>query len=57
MSKTACFRGPFDKQDGTRAQAMLKSASQHFYHLLIPAKSIELDKVSLSDMPIVGIAC
>ena len=57
MSERSPFRGPFNKQHGKRAKAMLKSASQHFYHLLIPAKSIELDKVSLSDMPIVGIAC
>ena len=57
MSERSPFRGPFNKQHGKRAQAMLKSASQDFYHLLIPAKSIELDKVSLSDMPIVGIAC
>ena len=57
MSERSPFRGPFNKQHGKRAQAMLKSASQHFYHLLIPAKSIELDKVSRSDMPIVGIAC
>ena len=33
MSKTACFRGPFDKQHGKRAQALLKSASQHHYHI------------------------
>ena len=29
MSKTACFRGPFDKQHGKRAQALLKSTLQH----------------------------
>ena len=33
MSKTALFRGPFDKQHGKRAQALLKSASQHHYHI------------------------
>ena len=27
MSKKSCFRGPFDKQHGKRAQALLKSAS------------------------------
>ena len=32
MSKKSCFRGPFDKQHGKRAQALLKSASQHLYH-------------------------
>ena len=29
MSKTALFRGPFDKQHGKRAQALLKSTLQH----------------------------
>ena len=33
MSKKSCFRGPFDKQHGKRAQALLKSASQHLYHI------------------------
>ena len=29
MSKKARFRGPFDKQHGKRAQALLKSTLQH----------------------------
>ena len=33
MSKKSRFRGPFDKQRGKRAQAMLKSESQHLYHI------------------------
>ena len=33
MSKKSPFRGPFDKQRGKRAQAMLKSESQHLYHI------------------------
>ena len=33
MCKKSRFRGPFDKQHGKRAQAMLKSASEHFYHI------------------------
>ena len=33
MSKKSRFRGPFDKQHGKRAQALLKSASQHLYHI------------------------
>ena len=33
MSKKSHFRGPFDKQHGKRAQALLKSASQHLYHI------------------------
>ena len=33
MSKKSCFREPFDKQHGKRAQALLKSASQHLYHI------------------------
>ena len=32
MSKKSRFRGCFINQDGKRAQALLKSASQHFYH-------------------------
>ena len=40
MSKTAYFRGPFDKQDGKRAQALLKSTLQHLddIHLSLPRK-------------------
>ena len=33
MSKKSRFRGCFDKQYGKRAQTMLKSASQHLYHI------------------------
>ena len=33
MSKKSRFRGPFENQHGKRAQRLLKSASQHFYHL------------------------
>ena len=33
MSRKSCFRGPLDKQHGKRAQALLKSASRHLYHI------------------------
>ena len=33
MAKKFCYRGPFDKQHSKRAQALLKSASQHLYHI------------------------
>ena len=33
MFKKSYFRGPFDKQHGKRAQALLKSVSQHLYHI------------------------
>ena len=33
MSKKARFRGPFDQQNGKRAQALLKSASKHLDHI------------------------
>ena len=33
MCKEYRFRGPFDKQHGKRVQALLKSASQHLYHI------------------------
>ena len=33
MFKKSYFRGPFDKQHGKRAQALLKSASHHLYHI------------------------
>ena len=33
MSKKPCFRECFDKQHGKRAQALLKSASNHLYHI------------------------
>ena len=33
MSKKCPLRGPFDKQHGKGAQALLKYASQHLYHI------------------------
>ena len=33
MSKNSQIRGPLDKQHGKRSRALLKSASQHFYHI------------------------
>ena len=33
MPKKSFFRGPFDKQHGKHAQALLKSASKHVYHI------------------------
>ena len=33
MAKKSRVRGSFDKQHGRRTQALLKSASQHFYHI------------------------
>ena len=33
MSKKSCFRGPFEKKHGKRAEALLKFASQHLYHI------------------------
>ena len=33
FSKKSCFDGPFDKQHGKRAQALLKSVSEHLYHI------------------------
>ena len=34
MSKKFRFRGPFNKQHGKGAQALLNSASRHFYQIL-----------------------
>ena len=34
MSKKYRFRGPLNKEYGKRAQALLKSASQHLYQIL-----------------------
>ena len=33
MSKKYRFREPFDKQHGKRAKTLLKSVSQHFWHI------------------------
>ena len=40
MSKKCRLRRPLDKEHGKRAQALLKSASQHLYqiHLSLPRK-------------------
>ena len=42
MHKKSRFRGPFDKQHGKRAQALLKSTSHHVYHIhwLLPRQLI-----------------
>ena len=33
MSRKSRFRGPLDKQNGKRTQALLKSASETLYHI------------------------
>ena len=33
MSKKSGFRGPLDNQHGKRGQTLLKSPSQHLYHI------------------------
>ena len=47
MSKKNRFRGPFEKQHGKRAQAMFKSASEHFYHIHWSLRSQFSQKKSL----------
>ena len=41
MSKKSSFRGPFDKEHGRRAQALLKYASHHLHviHWSLPSQS------------------
>ena len=56
MSKEPCFRGPFEKQHGKRAQALLKSASQHVYHILWPlATQLTWKKSLLLTCQILGV--
>ena len=33
MAKKSRFKGPFDRQHGKRAQTLLRSESQHRYHI------------------------
>ena len=33
MSKKSRFEGPFDRQHGKRVQTLLRSESQHRYHI------------------------
>ena len=33
MSKKACLKGPFDRQHGKRVQTLLRSVTQHSYHI------------------------
>ena len=33
MSKKSCFKGPFDKQHGHRAQGLFQSGSRHLYDI------------------------
>ena len=58
MSKKYRLREPFDKQDGKRAQALLKSASQHLRHIhwSLPSQ-FELKNVSLKNMLNLLTAC
>ena len=58
MSKKSRFRESFEKQHGKRTQALLKSASlPPLWYSFITAKSIELENISLIDMPNFGTAC
>ena len=56
MSKKSCFRGPFDKQHGKRAQALLKSVSEHLYHTnrLLP-RQLSWKKSLLLSFQILGL--
>ena len=47
MFKKPRLRKPFDKQYGTRAKALLKSASQHIYHIYGTVPIIVSQKTSL----------
>ena len=33
ISKMSRFKGPFDRQHGKRVQTMLRSGTQHCYHI------------------------
>ena len=33
MSKMSRFKGPFDRQHGKRVQTLLRSGTQHCYHI------------------------
>ena len=54
MSKKSRLREHFDKQHHKRAQALLKSASQHLY---LTSKSIESEKISVIDIPNLETPC
>ena len=48
MSKKSCFRGPFDKQYGKRAEGLFKSVAQILYQIHRPLPSQWSWKKSLS---------
>ena len=55
MSKKSCFRECFEKQYGTRAQALWKSASQQLYHISWSlARKLCLKKFHLLTCQILG---
>ena len=56
FSKKSCFDGPFDKQHGKRAQALLKSVSEHLYHInrLLP-RQLSWKKSLLLSFQILGL--
>ena len=47
MSKKSHFRGCFDKQHGKRIHTLLKSASQHLYHIHLSLERKLCSKKSL----------
>ena len=52
MSEKSCFRGPFDRQHGKRTKHSSNLKKAPLRYLLITAKVIEFEKVSLSDIKI-----
>ena len=56
MSKKSRFRGPFNKRHSKRAEALLKSASQHLYyiHWSLPSQ-LNLKKSLLFTCQILGL--
>ena len=57
-SKMSRFRRLFDKQNGKRAQTLLKSPRYHvFLYLLITVNAVESEKVSLNYMENLGTVC
>ena len=56
MSKKSRFRGSFDKKYGKCAQTLLKSSSEHLYHILWPLETKLYSRKSLLyTCPILGL--
>ena len=50
LETSECFRIPFDSQPVRGSQTLLKPSQQHFYHIFMTLREMELENVSVGNM-------